>query len=256
MDCRKSLRLALLLVTCTAGCTLTSPFSSSEPKDKLASADEKGGQFRLIWNEQTKLQPGTLVAHGEMMETNADERPESRERHLQLARSDYRRAIELDPHCLRAYVNLAHLQERTDEHALAVETYQQALKVAPKESAIWHELGLIQAHHKEWDASLEALQRATQLDPENKTYAKALGLTLAAAGRYEESYTCLKPIEGEAEARYIIARMLHYHHQDDAAREHIQMALQVNGDLKKAQDLLSELNGIGPASRLPREPSE
>jgi hypothetical protein len=48
-------------------------------------------------------------------------------------------------------------------------------------------------------------------------------------------------LQTEAEAHYNLARMLWQAHQDDAARQHLQVALQKDPQMKPARDLLSEM---------------
>jgi hypothetical protein len=50
-------------------------------------------------------------------------------------------------------------------------------------------------------------------------------------------------ITDEGQARYNLARLLHYEKQDDLSRMQVQMAIQANPKLLAAQDLLAQLDG-------------
>ncbi len=261
MDCRITLRLALLALAC-AGCELTSPWSAPDPKDKMAAADKETGKMRLIWTEQTKLKPETLVAYAHVMEQRVNDpnvAPEEREHLLAQARDAYRRALNADPKFVAAHLGLANLLEGTGNHEQAVASYKQALALTPTDKNLWFAVGTVQARNKEWAPALECFQKAVELDPENKQFITTLGMTLARAGRFDESFTCLRRVVSEAEAQCLIARMLHHMNQDDAARAHVQMALQANPPMKTAQDLrdlLEELDGAASAPEVQREPAE
>lgn len=258
MDCRKSLRLALLVLGCVAGCETLAPWSSPDAREKAVAADEKeASKNRVVWTEQTKLKPETIVAFAKLLEDSASDpnAPEAeRERHLEQARLKYQLALQEDPTFVPAHLGLARLMESTGRHDRALECYAQALKHAPKDKTVWHEIGVVHARHKEWEPALDCLRKAVALDPDDKMIAKTLGLTLARSGRYEDSFATLRQAGvSEAEARCHVARMLHHMNQDDAAREHVQLALQADPNLRTAQELLAELNG---GTAINREPSE
>src|SRR5207249_11722910 len=86
------------------------------------------------------------------------------------------------------------------------------------------------------------------LDPSNRTYVKNLGFSLAKNGRYDDSLACFMRIMEEGQARYNLARLLHYEKQDDLSRLQIQMALQANPKLTAAQSLLAQLDGRGSST--------
>ena len=136
--------------------------------------------------------------------------------------------------------------EATGNHGGATTHYQQALKLHPADKDLWVQVSTFHARAREWDAAVECQRKALALDPENKILAKTLGMHLARAGRYEESFTCLKPVVGEAEAHSDVARMLHHVGQEDAARQHAELALQINPQLPSARDLLTELDAPLP----------
>lgn len=250
MDCRWTFCLAAALVG-AAGCEHLSLW----PQDDKTKA-EKEREARCVWVEQTKLKPETLVAHANLLLTGAEDATateDERERRREKARDDFQRALKEDPDHLPAYLGLARLFESTGRHDRAVETYHAALEKHPKAKEVWFELGYkVHAPHKEWEPAVECLRKALALDPDNRPYAKSLGFLLARAGHYEESFGRLRPVLGEGEAHAVIGKMLHHLGQDDAARKHAELALQVDPKLKSARELIDELDHPG-AARAPED---
>jgi tetratricopeptide (TPR) repeat protein len=194
--------------------------------------------------------PATLVSFGDVYQRGAAEPGRTaaqKEQMLDQARKAYQQALKLDPKHVPAYVSLARLYESTDDHERAVASYRKALDLKPKDAELWHDLGMCQARKKEWDKALQALAKASDLDPENKAYARSLGFCQARAGQYEKSFATLSKVEGEAQAHYNVARMLHHVKQDDMSKEHLRLALQTNPQLTEAAQLLVELETGAPA---------
>src|SRR5438552_1805392 len=113
MDCRNTIRVALLALVC-AGCELTMPWSAPPAKDKLGSVDKDSGKMRVMWTEQTKLKPETLVAYAHVMEQRGNDPAvpqEEREHLVNQARDAYQRALNTDPTFVAAHIGMAHLLE-------------------------------------------------------------------------------------------------------------------------------------------------
>jgi tetratricopeptide (TPR) repeat protein len=246
MDCRSTLRLAALLLACVAGCDTLSPWQSDEKKkEKAAEAAKEAKASELIWTKQTELKPETLIAYAEFKKSAAED-PNAleidKERCREQARTAYMRALKSDPKCREAQLGLARLFESTGNHERSVTAYHDALKIEPKNQDVWMELGLSHARCKEWEPALQSMKEAVKLDPDNKHNVETLGFTLARTGRYEEAFETLKQTIGSAEAHYRIAQMLHHMQQDDAARQHAEMALRENAKCKEAQTLLEAID--------------
>jgi tetratricopeptide (TPR) repeat protein len=129
-----------------------------------------------------------------------------------------------------------------------VTTYNRAIQDHPKDAVLRFDLGMCQARRKNWDLALQSLQMAIQLDPDNRRYRHTYGLCLARAQRYDESLMVLTKLRGSAQAHYDLARMMHHLEQDEAAKQHLQLAVSQDPELYAAQQLLTELGGVTPTA--------
>jgi tetratricopeptide (TPR) repeat protein len=154
----------------------------------------------------------------------------------------YQQAVRIEPKCVQAYLGLARLYGKLDQHDRATEALLAGIDACPQDGALWFELGMSQARRKEWDAALDNLHKASELDPENHLYANLTGYCLARAGHFDESFTFLAKTQGETKAHYSVARMLYHMQMDQECRKHLQLALQVNPEFTPAQQMLAELD--------------
>jgi tetratricopeptide (TPR) repeat protein len=246
MDCRKSLCVALWLVSGLAGCNLTHPTPVVSNSQTLLP-----GQIVEVPLKKEADRPKrtpkaeTCVAYGNFAaeEANAPEKaPLEVEAQRDIARKAYQQALSIDPNCLSAYRGLTALYVAMKDYKHATATYQDALKRFPKDPSLPYELGMCCARQKDWEPALEYLKKATELDQENRQYNNALGYALARAGRYDESLAVFERLQTEAEAHYNLARMLRHLNQMDPCRQHLQTALQKDPEMKPALDLLAELD--------------
>ncbi|MBY0524890.1 MAG: tetratricopeptide repeat protein [Gemmataceae bacterium] len=254
MDCRWTLSLAAALTVFVTGCDLkTFPLwpSSSNSTPKLPpnapSPDQVSGEINTEWDDKPKeLKPQTLVAYARYKEQFAAELaevdPAQREQQYAIARESYRGALELDPKHVPALMGMAHLYEKLGETDKALDIFQQATRTVPKDKVVWFELGMCQSRRKDWDSAIENLRKAHELDPNDRVCTKTLGMCLARAGRYDESLTILEKVVGKAEAHCTVARMLYQMKQDEAAKQHLQIALQLNPKLRPALELKQDLD--------------
>ena len=234
MECRKPLTAVMVLLGGLTGCVTT----PTKPPSESVPVAEKDAP-KKTWK------PATYVAFGNCQEGEAAQKDNQSIEQEQLrdqARRAYQEALRLDPTYLPAYLSLGQLYVTLGDYQRAVTTYRQGLEKYPKESNLWFALGMCQACQKEWTGAVEALRQAIGFDPENRQYINMLGHCLARAGRCEESLACFRRTGSEAQAQYKLARMLHHLQQDEQARVHLQLALQVDPNLEGAQQLLVALN--------------
>jgi tetratricopeptide (TPR) repeat protein len=262
MDCRYTLHVAALCLACVAGCETLAPWQSDDKK-KDKTADAKDGKdtkpSQEVWIQQTKLKPETLCAYAKFKESAAQDPAAlevDREHYREQARTSYMRALEEDPKCHEAHLGLARLFDTMGNHDRAVACYQGALKVRPKDIDTWMELGMSHARNKEWEPALTSMKQAVKLDPDARQNVKTLGFTLARSGRYEEAFDTLRRVVGAAEAHFCIAQMLYQMEQDGAARQHIELALHDNPQMKEAQVLLDKLENENPGARNEAQPRQ
>lgn len=241
MECRRSLVVALGLMTGALGCSLTKTqplLPSMDAVDQAQVRTERKGPPRTPKAE-------TELAYGMFREREARHPRRSaaeQEEMLSQAQRAYQHALKIDPKNLEAAVALARLYDSRGAHDQAVAVYQKAIKVHPKVAGIWADLGMCHARHKEWDPAIRCLHKATELDPEDRQMALNLGYCLARAGHHDESLVCFRKTVGEARAHYNLARMLQHMQQTDLSRYHLQLALQKDPQLAPAQDLLAQLD--------------
>jgi tetratricopeptide (TPR) repeat protein len=130
---------------------------------------------------------------------NAD-RPES---HLNLgnlyarqgqtvkAEEEYKKAIQLWPGFIPAYVNLADLSRAMNHEDQSESWLLEAQKKAPTNASVVHSLGLLRARQHKTAESLALLERAMKLAPENARYAYVYGVGLYSAGQKAEGLAVL-----------------------------------------------------------------
>jgi tetratricopeptide (TPR) repeat protein len=250
MDCRGSLVLTWGLLVAVGGCA-----HNKAAEQPLVKSDAPPANAEIHKAEdlpKRKPHPATLVSFGDVYVRGANEPwrgPSDKEQMLDQARKSYQQAIKIDPKYVPAHLALARLYDVTEDHDRAVASYRKALELKPKDAGLWYDLGMCHARKKEWEKAIEGLSKATDLDPENKPYARSLGFCLARAGYVNEGFTALCRVEGEAQAHYNLARMLHHVQQDELSKQHLRLALKTNPQLDEAQKLLAELEtGAAPAN--------
>jgi tetratricopeptide (TPR) repeat protein len=191
-------------------------------------------------------QASTCVALGDLhLRTAMDPHCPSRQRTnaLELSRKSYQQAIKTDPDCKDAYRGLAQVYDQLKEDERMVGTYETALKKWPKDASFHFDFGMAQARHKQWEPALGHMKAATEFDPENRSYQTTYAYTLARAGQWQESYQAFCRVGSPAEAHYNLARMLHHLQQDDASRQHLELALAADPNLVPARQMMAKLSG-------------
>jgi tetratricopeptide (TPR) repeat protein len=248
MDGRKSLVLALGLITGGLGCVGSSSFtrpSEDLSKTQTATADQGG--------PKDKPRASTWVAFGDFKESLAvnPELPQAtRQTERVAAIRAYQKALETDPKCLRAYAGLARLYGSAGEHGQALEACQKALKIQPKDASIWFEMGMCFARQKQWDKAVANLRTAARLDPANRRYVSSLAFCLARLGQYNESLALFTRVAGKAVANYEVARMAHHLRQDELCKELLRAALKEKPDYDEARGMLQQLEGRADAEQV------
>ncbi len=102
------------------------------------------------------------------------------------ARAQYRKALELDPHCASAHFNLGVDAVRSGEYAKAESHYREALATKPN-AETWNGLGYALAYLRKPDESMAAFRKAIELDPGYAPACTNLGDALSRQGKYAEA---------------------------------------------------------------------
>lgn len=235
MDGRNLRYLVCGLLTLACGCT------------------NQGGLLR--WGREPEHKAGTYVAYADLGAAagfSPQQGPQQQAQFREEAKLAYLKAIEVDPKHLPAYVGLARLQTRGEDHQGALATYDLALKLAPRDAGLWHERGLVQCRQKNWQDALASLQKACELSPGNNQFLTTLGYTLGRAGRLQESLAALTQAEGEAKAHYDLARLLRHMNQPALAKEHAALAMSKDASLDGPARLLAEMEGRAQPAAIQR----
>jgi tetratricopeptide (TPR) repeat protein len=218
-----------------------------------------GGTAAGKADEEVVHKPETYVKVGDFrLESSQapDLEPATRSRLREEARLNYQQALTIAPNCGPAHVALGRLYVALEDYPRAVTSYQKALQLDSKNAGLWNELGMCHARQKEWGNAVECLQRAVDGDSENRQYVSNLGFAQARAGERPAALATLSRVHGEAQANYLLARMLHHTHQDELARPHLIQSLTLNPNSTPARVLLDELSSEpGPMPSISPQPS-
>jgi Tfp pilus assembly protein PilF len=258
MDCRKGLALVCLLGG-LAGCVHHGP--QFPPPNPFAGGPGTAQASKVDDHPAAGMKPSTHLAFAMLQCQTAmsdGKSPEERTAMLRAAAVEFRKAIEVDPKCVPAYVGLAKAQEEAGLRDQAAGTYREALAVAPKDPGLWYEQGMFQARCKEWSAALDSLRAAMAKAPENPTYVRSVGFCLARSGQPDDAVAWLTRCMTEPEAHFNVARILRVMNQDAPCREHLETALRLNPRYEEARLLLAEVSagpGVRPASHTAPAPS-
>ncbi len=246
MDCRASLLLGLGLLAGTAGCT---PTSFVKPSEAQSAKAEKPAETKKLAKRKPSAEACVTFGDFLLKEATGGKRSEVEQRQmLDQARRAYQQALEINPKYLPAHRGLAQVYLAEGDSERAFTSYQASLKVFPQEPLLWYDLGLAHGRNKEWQPAVDALAQACDLAPGDRRYVHALGYCLARAGAYDQSVDCFRRVDSEARAHYNVARMLLQMNQTELGRQHLQLALKIEPELKEAKELLARADaGHGSA---------
>jgi predicted CXXCH cytochrome family protein len=150
------------------------------------------------------------------------------------AETSYRRALELEPEFVPAYVNLADLYRQLGAEDEAEQSLRQGLLAAPDAAALHYALGLSLARSSRLDEALTEFARAAELAPDSAQYRYVYGVALNSAGRTDEALEYLadahERFPGHAPTLLALATM----HRDA-------------GDLETAAEFARRLTRLTPA---------
>lgn len=174
----------------------------------------------------------------------------SRESLLDQARQGYQKALQLDPKNKTALLGLAKYYVRLSDREKAVETYKKYFAIYPKDKDVAHEVALAHAQWKDWAGAAAWCEFALKIDPESLTIRKTMAFCLARAGKWDEGFAVMCQVMPEAQARYLMARVLEHQKQPEASRMQLQLALKADPAYAPARDFLAELDETAlPAGR-------
>jgi len=186
---------------------------------------------------------------------NAD-RPEGRmnlaniyaqRRDVGAAVAEYRKAIDIDPTFVAAYVNLADLYRAGGADGEAEKLLREGIARMPKDAALHHTLGLVLTRQKKSGEALKEFQTATTLAPASGRFAYVYGVALNSGGKAAEALKVLNAaLARQPYDRDILSGLAYFNAQagrrdvalgyvrqlrelDPENNEYVQMARQIEG---------------------------
>ncbi len=163
----------------------------------FADASRKGGNFELMRKadasaEQDMVNEGVVLFHSGDMEGAIDL---------------FRRAIEINPEYVHAYISLGSAQLRLDQIDAAERSFRRAIEFDAENSLAYLGLGQAYKLFGSTDEAITYVERALELDPENADAAFTLALIYADEADYEKEFAALTrtvgidPRNGQAYSR-------------------------------------------------------
>ena len=165
---------------------------------------------------------------------------------LDAARMRFQKVLNADPKNADALRGIAELYTRAGDRDKSIAAYQALVNAHPKDHKAAHEMALACARFDEWPAAASACEYALSIDPENRRYHRTYGKCLTWAGQHDRAVEVLAKVMPEAEARYLVAKVLFEGEQVDLGRQHLILAVQADPTFAPAQETLAKLNGTTP----------
>jgi tetratricopeptide (TPR) repeat protein len=180
--------------------------------------------------------------------------------HLRQAMVWYEEIAKLAPNSILPRLELASMAYRTGDGDRAVQIYRDVLELAPDHSRALNDLAWILAQAGRHEESLKLADKGVGLAPENYHLRDTRAFILSRLGRLEEArddyVRCVElradnpPAQAKALAH--LGRTCAKLGQSDAARQHLQRALEIDGELnvfgeKERSEIRRELDAL-PAS--------
>ncbi|WP_197356742.1 tetratricopeptide repeat protein [Aureliella helgolandensis] len=182
-------------------------------------------------NMPTNLGPEIWVTQGQLYESQGN---------FAKALDNYTKALEKQPKNEAALLATARLYARQGQLDQSNEFFQKAIALKPQAS-LYNELAIVQQQQNKAAEAQLTVQKAIELEPSNARYRDTLAGMMVSTGRSDEAVKQLEQVFPPAVANYKVA-YLHFTNQNiAAAQQHLQVALQVDPNLKEARDLMARL---------------
>lgn len=108
------------------------------------------------------------------------------------AEAAYRKALQLQPKFVPAWLRLAQLLEARRRQQEAENLLRAGLKQVPESAELQHSLGLFLVRARRVDNALEPLRKAAELAPDNSRYAYVYGVALQTVGKLQQALEVLE----------------------------------------------------------------
>ncbi len=174
---------------------------------------------------------------------------------LSEAADSYQKALDDNRNNLAALLGLARVKSRLDKHKEALALYRRALKTHPDNASVYNNMGAYYGSRGMFEQAVKALEQAARLQPRQANYRANIAVVLVHLQRYDEAYSHLRAVHGEAASYYNIGFLLKGEGELQAAGHHFQMALNTDPSMKRARYWLNRVEGqlaqTGPALNQP-----
>jgi tetratricopeptide (TPR) repeat protein len=233
------------------------PMTSAPKKSFWGNSAPKANTPVEVVSEEERKGPAKPETHAMLANVqldsalNQETEPANREAMLDAARQGYQKALQLDSKNKTALAGLAKYYVRIGDREKAVETYKRYLTYYPKDKDVAHEVALAHAQWKDWAGAAAWCEFALKIDPENLSVRKTLAFCLARGGKWEEGFHVMCQVMPEAQARYLMARVLEHQNQPEACRMQLQLALKADPTYVAAREFLTELDQLSAPTRVP-----
>lgn len=177
--------------------------------------------------------------------------PANRQALLDTARQGYQKALQQDPKNKAGLVALGRYYTRLGDREKAIQIYRKYLDLYPQDRDVAHEVAVAHAQWKDWDGAVGWCDFALRLDPENLSFRKTKAFCLARGGRWEQGLEVMMQVMPEAQARYLMARVLEHQNHAQASRQQLMLAIQADPNNLDAREFLAELDGALTPNGLP-----
>ncbi|MBA4188946.1 MAG: hypothetical protein C0467_13195 [Planctomycetaceae bacterium] len=192
-------------------------------------------------------QPSTLIAIADLqLERALDEKSQvpNRQELLDTARQGYQKALQQNPKNGPAMLGLARFYTRVSDREKAVEMYKKYLTMVPNDKAVAHEVAVAHAQWKDWTGAISWCEFAMKLDPENLTTRKTMAFCYARSGNWEKGLEIMLQVLPEAQARYLMARVMEHQNEFARSRDQLELALKADPNYTEAREFLVELDQV------------
>ena len=110
------------------------------------------------------------------------------------AEQSYRKALQLQPQFIPAYVNFAQMLSNRGREVEAANLLRAGIRQSPESADIYHALGLSQVRQKKTPDAIDSLAKAAELDPDNRRYQYVYAVALQSVGKQEQAIETLQKV--------------------------------------------------------------
>ncbi len=166
---------------------------------------------------------------------------------LNAGRKSFQAALKIDKQCFQAYLELARLYIQQGKLPDALKSIKKAIDIRPEEVEAIAVKGLVYLEMKKYAEARSTLVIALDLNPEHASAYRTLGRLEEAQEHGDEAVIqyerAVEFDKGDAFARYLLGMLLFEQGNDQAALEHLVAYLDLVGEDKGVEGIVSQLEG-------------